>query len=246
MLRTLIIDDEPLACRHLRKLIEREPHLTLAGEAGTFDQARGRLAAGDYDLVLLDIQLRGGNGFDLVPDVRAGARIIFVTAFDQHALRAFDVNALDYLLKPVTAERLASSVSRLQQTATVAAGDSVPAAPLKADDTVFIQTDTVARFVPLAQISAVLSNENYSDVHLRTGERLFTRRTMKIWEEMLPGAHFTRIHRCAIVNLVCVEQCVRDARDSAVAHITGVRTPVDVSRRYVTDLEARLKASPKA
>jgi two-component system, LytTR family, response regulator len=113
MLRTLIIDDEPLACRHLQKLIARDPRLTPVGEANTFEQARARLAADDYDLVLLDIQLRGGSGFDLVADVRAGARIIFVTAFNQHEARAAEANAVDYLLKPVTAERLGAAIAKL-------------------------------------------------------------------------------------------------------------------------------------
>lgn len=244
-MRALIIDDEPIACRVLRKLIGRCPELVVAGEAGTFDQAQARLGAADYDLVFLDIQLRGGNGFDLVPHVRRGARIVFVTAFDRFALRAFEVNALDYLLKPVTPERFAASLARLAPGSDPSSLNpqlATPAAPLAADDRVFIQTDHGSRFVPLADISVVFSSQNYSDVLLRTGERLFTRRTMKTWEEMLPGAIFARVHRQALVNIGSVEGLSRDARDSAVLRLTGVREPVDVSRRYVADIQARLRA----
>ncbi len=216
MLRALIIDDEPLACRVLRKLIARQPQLTLVGEAGTFEQAQTRLAADDYDLVFLDIQLRGGNGFDLVPAVRPAARLVFVTAFDRFALRAFEVNALDYLLKPVTPARFAASLARLAPDAATAPPSPLEPAPLAATDSVYIRTDAGIRFVPLASICAVFSNQNYSDVLLRNGERLFTRCTMKTWEKTLPGAQFARV--------------------------TGVREPIDVSRRYVPDIEARLRA----
>src|SRR6185295_18499542 len=104
--------------------------------------------------------------------------------FDQHALRAFEVNALDYVLKPVAPERFAASLARLEQPA------AVPLAPtptFRPDDTVLVHTDRGDRFVPIAQISAIFSNENYSDVQLRGGECFLTRRTMKAWEDTLPA-----------------------------------------------------------
>src|SRR4051812_3009110 len=105
MPRALLIDDEALARDALRVLLEGHPEVKIAGTAATVGQGRTLLARDDYDIVFLDIQLRGGSGFDLVPHVRPGAQIIFVTAHDEHALRAFEVNALDYLLKPVRPER---------------------------------------------------------------------------------------------------------------------------------------------
>src|SRR4051812_29748172 len=113
MTRCLIVDDELSARDGLRWLLSAHPAYVIVGEAATFDEALAQLARQDYDLVFLDIQLVGGNGFDLVPHVRRGARIVFVTAFDRHALRAFEVNAVDYLLKPVSPERFAASLARL-------------------------------------------------------------------------------------------------------------------------------------
>src|SRR4051812_48452693 len=101
MPNALIIDDEPPARTVLRALLAAHAGTTIIGEAGTMRAARELLEEADYSLVFLDIQLRGGSGFDLVPLVRAGAAVIFVTAHDEHALRAFEVNAIDYLLKPV-------------------------------------------------------------------------------------------------------------------------------------------------
>src|ERR1044071_5952808 len=117
MPRPLIIDDEAIARDALRVLLEVHPDVTIVGTASTLGQARALLARDDYEVVFLDIQLRGGSGFDLMPHVRAGADVIFVTAHDEHALRAFEVNAIDYLLKPVPPDRLARSLLRLGETA---------------------------------------------------------------------------------------------------------------------------------
>lgn len=237
MRRVLLIDDEAAARAELRWLLSPYDSHTVVGEAATFARARARLEEPDYDLVFLDVQLVGGNGFDLVPHVARGARIIFVTAFDKFAVRAFEVNALDYLLKPVSTERFAVALAK-------STGESVPAprAAFRADDSVFIQTDDGKRFVPLAAISAVLSNENYSDVLLRSGERLLTRRTMKTWEDLLPPAQFLRVHRQAIVNVAAIESHRRDTRETFELSLAGVKTPVAVSRSFVADLKPHLEA----
>ena len=238
MRRTLIIDDEAGARAEIRWLLGVHAGYPVVGEAATFASARSRLAKDDYDLVFLDIQLVGGNGFDLVPHVHGGARVIFVTAFDQHALRAFEVNALDYLLKPVAPERFAASLARLEQ----AVSASSPAVAFRPDDTVLVHTDRGDRFVPVAEISAIFSNENYSDVQLRSGERFLTRRTMKAWEDTLPAAQFMRVHRQALVNVACIESHQRDSRETALLRVTGAREPVSVSRSFLADVEARLAA----
>lgn len=236
----LLIDDERMARDGLRWLLAAHAGYRIVGEAATFDEARTRLAQPDYDLVFLDIQLVGGSGFDLIPHVRREARTIFVTAFDRHALRAFEVNALDYLLKPVSPERFAASLARLGQPA--GAPDADPAAaPLAADDTVFVRTDAGDHFVPVTAIAAVLSNLNYSDVCLRTGRRLFTRRTMKAWGDLLPLDTFVRVHRHALVNVACIERELRRSREALELAITGLRDPVAVSRSAAPDVLARLQ-----
>lgn len=235
MVRTLLIDDEPAARDELRWLLAAHPGYTVVGEAATLATARRRLQQADYDLVFLDVQLFGGNGFDLVPDIAPGARVIFVTAFDRFALRAFEVNALDYLQKPVATERFAAALAKRT-------GGSTPAQPpaFRADDTVLVRTDAGDRFVPLARISAIFSNENYSDVVLGTGERLLTRRTLKAWEEMLPPAQFQRVHRQTLVNLACIEGHRRDTRETVELRLAGVPAPVAVSRAFLPGLRPHL------
>src|SRR5690349_1361123 len=126
MYRALIIDDELAAREELRSLLAEHPAVVITGEAGTMNNARALLAAGDYDLVFLDIQLLGGLGFDLVPHVREQAKIVFVSAHDGYAIRAFEVNALDYLLKPATPARLAATLRRLDGEASRGSATATP------------------------------------------------------------------------------------------------------------------------
>lgn len=240
MIRALLIDDEAIARDALVALLQAHPEVVVAGSAATVAQARIALERGDYDVVFLDIQLRGGSGFDLVSHVREGAEIVFVTAHDEWALRAFEVNALDYLLKPVHPERLARSVRRLGQAGTVPAAEPPPMPSLREGDTVFLKLDAGARFTPLADIGAVLSCENYTEVLLGTGEKLLVRRTLKAWEETLPRPPFARAHRQALVNLARLLRVEDDGGDGPLLYLAGVAAPLRASRREWPALRALL------
>lgn len=248
MIRTLLIDDEPNARDALRTLLAPHRGLEIAGEAGTLTDARMQLARSGYDLVLLDIQLRGGSGFDLVPLVRPGARIIFVTAHDEHALRAFAVNALDYLLKPVDPERLAAALARLDRSAPAAtcapqpSPPNSPLAPLAPDDRVHLKLGAgTERFVRVGDIRCITSAENYSAVHVGTPpERLLVRRTLQSWEERLPSTHFVRVHRQTIVNAAHVLGLNRLTEDVYQLSLAGLPEPVIASQRYIPALRERL------
>ena len=243
MIRTLIIDDEMPARAALRGLLRAHPEITLAGEADTVADARARLAVHDYDLVFLDIQLLGGNGFDLVPLVRPEARIVFVTAFDQHAVRAFEVNALDFLIKPARPQRLAEALRRLA----ALPPDAHPSPPtllaLTPGDLVHLEIGNgTTRFVALADIAAIEADENYSVALLGDGTRLLVRRTMKTWEDTLPASHFVRVHRGTIVNLARYRGSDRESYEVTLLRLAGLTEPVRASFRYLPELRTRLTA----
>ena len=116
-MRALIIDDEPPARRELRRLLAEFPSIEVVGEAGNVEEAEVRIAAVSPSLLFLDIQMPGGSGFDLLTRLDYAPQVVFTTAHDEHAVRAFEVNALDYLLKPIDPERLAAAVSRVRTAA---------------------------------------------------------------------------------------------------------------------------------
>jgi len=238
MLRALLIDDEPPARADLRERLAAHLEVLVVGEAGTLTRARALLARDDYDLVFLDIQLRGGSGFDLIPYVRAEARVIFVTAFDQHALRAFQVNALDYLLKPVAPERLATSLQRLGHA--VASTASFAVSSLTPDDQILLKTDLAPRFVLVGDISAILAEENYTDVVLAGGAHHLVRRTLAAWEAQLPTADFARAHRHALVNVAHIVRATPAGEDGAQLHLAGLGAPISASRRQWPALKLKL------
>jgi two-component system, LytTR family, response regulator len=238
MSRAVIIDDEVSGRNDLRALLAAHPEVALAGEAATFDEARALLRRGDYDLVFLDVQLLGGSGFDLVPDVRPEARIIFVTAYDQFALRAFEVNALDFLHKPVRTARLAETLRRA-----TAAPFATPPPVLRADDLVQVKTGPgAARLVRVADIVLVGSQDNYSEVLLASGEHILVRQTLASWEERLPASHFLRVHRQAIVNVACIEGFTHESDEITLLRMAKLREPVRARRQHWAGLQSRLTA----
>jgi two-component system LytT family response regulator len=243
MKRALLIDDEPASCDVLRVLLRAHPEIAVVRDAGTIAEAKVALAAPDYDLVFLDIQLIGGTGFDLVPHIRPGARIIFVTAFDRHAVRAFEVNALDYLVKPVAPERLARAVARALAATVAPASESSPTTQrLNLDDRVLLKLGAGhERFVCVGDIRCITSNENYTEVALGcTGERLLVRRTLHSWENVLPDEAFFRVHRQTIVNLTHARGLQRSTESISHLTLAGVAAAVVVSNRYLPALRDRL------
>ncbi len=237
----LLIDDESTARADLRAKLAVHPDVTILAEAATLRSARQLLARSDYNLVLLDIQLIGGNAFDLVPEVRAGARIIFVTAFDTYAVRAFEINALDYLLKPVVPERLAEALRRLAAAGPAHGDAELPVGrALQLDDTVYLRSGLRARFAPVADISVIAARDNYTDVRLADGSKIFLRKSLKAWEDTLPASHFMRVHRTQIVNLARVSRYERDGDEHTLLYVDGAADPVPASRDRWSELRERL------
>lgn len=236
----LLIEDESSARADLRAKLAAHPDVVIVGEAATCNTARARLAQEDYDLVFLDIQLIGGSAFELVPHVRPGARIVFVTAHDAFALRAFEINALDYLLKPVQPARLAAALRRLDEPVVVPLAPPADGIGLRLDDLVCLRAGLQARFAPVNQISLITAQDNYTEVQLTDGARLLLRKPLKSWEDTLPATHFMRVHRTRIINLARVQRYERDADEHTRLFVEGVDQPIGASRERWSELRERL------
>lgn len=239
MLRTLLIEDNAAVRADLRDRLRAHSEIVVIGEADSVGRSRPLLARGDYDLVFLDVQLRGGDAFDLVPLVVPSARIVFVTAYDGYAVRAFELDALDYLLKPVSQERLAACVARATRAFAVAkAGAPRPVESAPAD--VVLSTEEGSQLVPARTIAAIRAQQNYTEVWLTSGQRRLVRRTLKDWEESLPRTDFARVARDALVNLAHVRRLERKGEKAACLWLTGSASPVTASNRYASSVRAAL------
>lgn len=245
MTSAVIIDDEATARADLRAKLAEHPAIAVVGEAATVRKARALLQQADYALVFLDVQLIGGDAFDLVADVRPSARIIFVTGYDDYALRAFEVNALDYLLKPVVPARLAEAVGRLPAADTDTTIASAATAALRPDDRIYLRGGLSARFALVSDISVIAACDNYTEVMLVDGGRVFVRKTLKEWEQSLPGSHFMRVHRTGIVNLTRVVRYERDRDEHTQLYLEGLAKPVAASRDRWMELRTRLEQQAK-
>ena len=180
----------------------------------------------------------GGSGFDLLNQVRLEAKVIFVTAFDAYAIRAFEVNALDYLLKPVSPDRLARTLERLEE----APEQSIPdcAKRLESGDRLFIQVDGQMRFIALSQIKAITALGDYSEILTTDGRKGLTQKSMKVWEQRLPAQDFVRIHRSTIIHLAHVERLESWFNAAYRVYLKGVEKPLIMSRRYAVRLKQRM------
>ncbi len=236
-IRALVVDDERLARQELRRLLAAHPEVQVVGEASDVNEAVRLIEREQPDMVFLDVQMPGETGFDLFERAAVGARVVFVTAHDAHALRAFDVNALDYLLKPVAPERLAATVTRLRREAEPE--DEPPARRFTMADFVFLPVDGRARFLRVGGIVCVLAAGDASELVTADGARGRVPRSLKAWEERLPEQQFVRIHRESIVNLQYVERIEEWSHEAFHVHLRGVADPLTLSRRHASRLRAR-------
>lgn len=235
MIRALVIDDDVISRKFLCRLLAAHGSITVVGEADSVRSACELLRLTGCDLVFLDIQLGDGSGFDLMPVMPAGARVIIVSGHAESALRAFDVNALDYLLKPVGPARLAASL--LKHEASTGSGS-----PWR-DDVVLLRDGLQARVTPIAQICAIEAEENYSRVHTADGAVSLVRRPLKSWADSLPESHFLQVHRAVIVNLSRITAYRRDASGGIELEVPPYPQAIPVGRKYWMALKARLSAA---
>ena len=235
--RAVIVDDERLVRRELRALLAAHPEVAVVGEAETLRAAADVVRAAEADVLFLDIQLGAESGLDLLPMLDRPVDVVFVTAYDRYAVRAFELHALDYLLKPVAPARLAAAVERLGRPAAPA-----PLAPagLGPDDYLFLRTGAGMRFVRVRQVAAVLADGDHTALRLAHGEAVHVRRPMREWEGRLPAPPFMRVYRGAIVNLEYVERVDEWSHATYLLRVRGLAEPLQMSRRYAAELRDRL------
>lgn len=240
-LRVLVVDDARLARREMQTLLAAMDGVECIGEADDVPAAREALARLHPDVVLLDIQMPSGSGFDVLDGLQVPPSVIFTTAYDQYAVQAFDANALDYLLKPVEASRLQAALDKARARiaeAAPTARSSGDAAKLGAEDTVFLRDGERCWFVALGEISRIVVDGNYARLWFRGQNALLSRSLAALEARLEPGLFF-RANRNTLVNLRKVrgvELSVADGYDLTLED----GSQVEVSRRQARELRERL------
>lgn len=236
-LTALIVDDERLARKELRSLLAAEhPEIEIVGEAATVAQAVDLIEAEQPRIVFLDIQLSGETGFDLLEQATGNFKTIFVTAFDAYAIRAFEVNALGYLLKPVDPEGLKRAVGKLSARERLT--DDFRG-PLAFDDRLLVELAGHSVFLKINRISHIFASGDYTDVFTVEGQKFLVEKPLNEWEARLPEKYFTRIHRSCIVNLESVERVESWFNRSCRIYLQNYSEPLTVSRRYAARLKLK-------
>ena len=260
-LRALVVDDEPLARRRVRELLGGAPDVEVAGEAGSGRAAVEAIRALRPDVVFLDVQMPGLSGLDVVREVGPAAMpvTVFVTAYDAHAVAAFDLAAVDYLLKPFEDDRFYEALGRARRSVRLQAAEQLqrqlasllgpvatppPPAPAAAPylQRVTVETRGLVRVVPVDRIDYVTSDGSYAELHVGT-EVHVVRSSLQALEDRLDPARFVRVHRGTLVQLDRVESVrVASGGDYQARLLDGTR--LRVSRSRYDDLMRRLSEAP--
>jgi two-component system, LytTR family, response regulator len=233
-MRAIIIDDERLARTELKKLLQEFPEIEVVDEAANADEGLSKIDSLHPDLVFLDIQMPGKTGFDMLAELDRAPHVIFTTAYDEYALKAFEVNALDYLLKPVEPKRLADAVQKLHVADTKepqggGLTESVNRSLLSEDDQVFVKDGERCWFVKLNDIRLFESVGNYAKVFFGPNKPLILK-SLNALEERLDQKIFFRANRKHIVNLRMIEKIEPYFNGGLLLELKGGEK-IEVSRR---------------
>ena len=201
-MRTIIIDDEPLARSLLIELLETEKNIEVIAECGDGFEGLKAIQELQPDLIFLDIQMPKINGFEMLELLESPPRVIFTTAYDKYALKAFDVNAVDYLLKPVSPERLSKALEKLNRQSNTTENsikEKIPYLPEQAQRIV-VKVNGNIKILPLPDVFYLESADDYVKVH--TADKYYLKhQTMNRFEDQLPPQQFVRVHRSYLVNV---------------------------------------------
>lgn len=239
-MRAILIDDERLARQELRGLLHPFTEIDIIDEAQNADEALQKIQEQKPDLIFLDIQMPGKSGFELLELLDKVPLVIFTTAYDEYAIKAFEVNAIDYLLKPINHERLAESIKKLaEHKSSPDQGESpAPTSKLHAEDRVFVKDGDRCWFVKLSDIRLFESEGNYVRVYFDRFKPLI-HRSLNALDERLDERAFFRASRKHILNLHRVESLEPYFNGGLIVTIRGGEK-VEISRRQAAKFKDKL------
>jgi two-component system LytT family response regulator len=235
-LRAILVDDEPLARIHLTTRLKAHPEIEIVGEADDVPSAFSLVESTRPDVIFLDIQMPKKKGFALLPKlevINPQPAVVFVTAFDEYAIRAFEANALDYLTKPVSAGRLAKTMLRLNKREHSTLPLSGKEKRLRVEDLVLLRSGAFSMMVKAREITAIESEGDYTKVLLPDEDgkerRVLMKQTLSGWESQLPAELFSKVSRSLLVNTKAVSRLVKKNSMVWELHLEGVKERIKLS-----------------
>ncbi len=235
-LRAIVVDDEPPARIHLVTRLKAHPEIEIVGEAEDVSSAFALVESERPDVIFLDIQMPRRFGFMLLPlleKIDPLPSIVFVTAFDEYAIKAFEANALDYLTKPVSPERLAKTISRLIKRDRSALPLSEKSKRLGIEDLVLLRSGAFSMMVKIQKIAAIESQGDYTKILLADEEgkerRVLMKQTLSSWECQFPEELFSKVSRSLLVNTKAVSRLVKRDPSNWELHLQGIKSPILLS-----------------
>jgi two-component system, LytTR family, response regulator len=236
-IKTIVVDDERLARKDLISLLSEYNDIEIVGEADSITASENLIKSKEPDLIFLDIQMGGESGFDLLEKIDVDAKVIFVTAFDEFAIKAFEVDAIDYLLKPVNPDRLRKAVEKMAKENIIQPSSF---RKLQYEDKMFLSISNHLKFIKVDSILCIQSAGDYSELISTDGKKGLVLKSMMEWEERLPQNYFCRIHRTTIINMEYINRLEDWFNNSYRVYLKGIDMPFIMSRRYAAKIKEKM------
>lgn len=242
VIKAVIADDVESMRMVLKKLLTNFDKIQVVGEASDFKQAQDVIQEEKPDLLFLDIDLNGLTSIDLLSKIDYKPMVIFISSYSDFAIKAFELNAVDYLLKPISLDRLTKAVEKVTNKWEETDNWSDEAnAKFGPDHIILLSFDNKLSFVRINEINYIEAYGNYTKVYLADGRLSVTYNSIKIWDARLPEDVFIQIHRSTIINLQNVVRIEKWANDTGRLFMKGNDKPFEVSRNYFFQIKKKYK-----
>jgi len=238
----IIIEDDPSSLELLKEFLKGFPYIDIIGEARTISEADSLTKAkNDTGLVFLDIDLHGVNALDILKNLKSNTKIIFITAHPEFAVKAFEYNTIDYILKPISFDRLKSALNRINVFELSDKVEKEAAGRFAINNMVLMNIEGELKFIKIKEINYIEAKGNYTTICMIDGSIFSTYGLIKVWEDKLPKDDFFRIHRSTIVNLNNIVKIEKGSYDTGVMYLKNIEQPFEISRNYFSQMKGKFK-----
>ena len=241
LIKAVIVDDVDSMRLVIKKLLGNFEQIKIVGEASDYEEARSIIHEENPDLLFLDIDLNGITSIDLLSSLKYQPMVIFITSHPDYAIKAFEVNAVDYLLKPISLERITKALEKVRNKQEDQSWMDGVNAKFGVNHVILLSFDNKLFFVKIKDINYIESYGNYTKVYLNNGKLSITYNSIKSWDTKLPEELFIQIHRSSIINLQNVGKIEKWINDTGRLYLKGIEKPFEISRGYFSQIKKKYK-----